>query len=333
MAKKDHFYYDSERCEFVPIEYDFKKKVIHSLSFWLINGVVLAAFGIAILTNYVGTPAEIMLMDENKALTEQLERAESSIIDIENQLQTISELDNEMYRTILGLDPITEDLRVGGTGGTDRYSQFDYYSEETSEILRSTASRLDKLERRLGVQKVSFDEVKSYYNSNQERLKSIPAIRPVNGIIISGFGMRIHPVLRYKRMHEGIDFRADINTDVHTTGDGVVKYAGRKGTFGNLVEIDHGFGFTTRYAHLSGFAEGIRPGVEVKRGDLIAYSGNSGLTEGPHLHYEVLVNNHTIDPLTYLIADVTPEEYLLFRQQEDSSSPSAQESLSYNYNY
>lgn len=320
MAQKNHFYYDSERCEFVPIEYDLKKKLLHSFSFWLINGIVLAAFGIAVLTNFVGTPAEIMLKDENEALVEQLKRAELSITEIEEQLSTISELDNEMYRSILGLDPVGKDLRMAGTGGTDAYSKFDYYSDETSEILRSTASKIDRLERKLGIQKISFTEVKNYYNSNRDRLKSIPAIRPVNGIIISGYGMRIHPVLRYKRMHEGIDFRADIATEVYATGDGVVKFAGRKGTFGNLIEIDHGFDFVTRYAHLSNFADNLRAGQEIKRGDLIGYTGNTGLTEGPHLHYEVLVKNRPIDPLNYLIADVTPEEYLLFKGSGSTTS-------------
>jgi len=326
MTRKNHFYYDSDRCEFVPIEYDLKKKLIHSFSFWLINGIVLAAFGIALLSNYVGTPAEIMLKDENQALVEQLKLAETSITDIENQLESISQLDNEMYRTILGLDPVTEDLRMAGTGGSDAYSEYDYYSEDTAAILRSTASKLDRLERRLGVQKVSFAEVKKYYSTNRERLKSIPAIRPVNGIIISGYGMRIHPVLRYKRMHEGIDFRADIATDVYATGDGVIKFAGRNGTFGNLIEIDHGFGFVTRYAHLSSFVNKLKVGQEVKRGELIGFTGNSGLTEGPHLHYEVLVNNRPIDPLNYLIADVTPEEYLLFKR---NGSTSTNEPLSY----
>ncbi|NBC02114.1 MAG: peptidoglycan DD-metalloendopeptidase family protein [Bacteroidetes bacterium] len=326
MTRKNHFYYDSDRCEFVPIEYDLKKKLIHSFSFWLINGIVLASFGIALLSNYVGTPAEIMLKDENQALVEQLKLAETSITDIENQLESISQLDNEMYRTILGLDPVTEDLRMAGTGGSDAYSEYDYYSEDTAAILRSTASKLDRLERRLGVQKVSFAEVKKYYSTNRERLKSIPAIRPVNGIIISGYGMRIHPVLRYKRMHEGIDFRADIATDVYATGDGVIKFAGRNGTFGNLIEIDHGFGFVTRYAHLSSFVNKLKVGQEVKRGELIGFTGNSGLTEGPHLHYEVLVNNRPINPLNYLIADVTPEEYLLFKR---NGSTSTNEPLSY----
>ena len=105
-------------------------------------------------------------------------------------------------------------------------------------------------------------------------------------------------------------------------------YASRKGTFGNLIEIDHGFGFVTRYAHLSSFEDDIRPGQEIKRGDLIGYTGNTGLTEGPHLHYEVLLNDRHIDPLTYLIADVTPEEYLLFRQSADGSA-NVEEPLSF----
>jgi murein DD-endopeptidase MepM/ murein hydrolase activator NlpD len=129
-------------------------------------------------------------------------------------------------------------------------------------------------------------------------------------------------------MHEGIDFRADIATEVYATGDGVIKFAGRNGTFGNLIEINHGFGFVTRYAHLSNFADNMRAGKEIKRGDLIGYTGNTGLTEGPHLHYEVLVKNRPIDPLTYLIADVTPEEYLLFKQSSDGSA-SEDEPLSY----
>src|SRR5690625_7661728 len=89
-------------------------------------------------------------------------------------------------------------------------------------------------------------------------MRNIPAIKPVNGILLSGFGMRIHPVLRYRRMHEGIDFRADVGTEIHATGDGVVKFAGRKGTYGNLLEIDHGFCMITSYAHISSFVYGIR---------------------------------------------------------------------------
>lgn len=319
MADTNHFYYDEEKCEFVRVTYEKRKKIVHTLSFWLINGIVLASMGIALLSHYVGTPAEIALKAENRALLDQLETTRSSILQLENQLGEISELDNEMYRSVLGMDPISEDERLAGTGGSDPYSHFDLYSEDTAEILRWTASRLDNLERRMGIQKMSFDEVKAFYNDNKEWLRNMPAIRPTNGIILSGYGMRTHPVLGYKRMHHGIDLRADIGTNVYATGDGVVKFAGRRGTYGNLLEIDHGNGYVTRYAHLSGFADGIRPGTRVNRGDLVALSGDTGVTQGPHLHYEVRLNGESLDPLNYLFADITPDEYQLYREIADSN--------------
>ena len=314
MSNKNHYIYDPERCEFIPVKYDTKKKLINSISFWLINGIVMAIFGLAILTNYVGTPAEIALKDENRILVEHLKKTESSINNLEIQLNNIAELDNEMYRAILGLDPLSEDLRMAGTGGANIYSDFDYFNQGTSEILRSTASKLDKLERRLGVQKLSFNEIKSHYNTNQKRLQMIPAIKPVNSIIIDGYGMRVHPVLKYRRHHDGVDFRAEVNTEVFATGAGTVKFAGRQGSFGNLLEIDHGFGIVTRYAHLNRFADGIRAGTKVERGQKVALTGNSGLTSGPHLHYEVLVDGKPVDPINYMIADITPEEYLMFKE-------------------
>lgn len=314
MAKNNHFYYDEESCEFVPLKYNRTKNLIHSISFWLINGFVFAIFALSVLTKTIGTPAEIALKDENRALVKHLKETDKTLNDMQKQLEFIAEMDNEMYRTIVGMDPVTEERRLAGTGGADIYADYDYHSKDASEILRSTASKLDQLERKMNVQVLSFEEIKSYYNSNQDRLRNIPAIKPVNGILLSGYGMRLHPVLRYKRMHEGVDFRADINTEVYATGDGVVRFASRNGSYGNLLEIDHGFGMVTRYAHLSSFVKGVRPGKRVQRGELVAYTGNTGLTEGPHLHYEVLVDGKPIDPLTYLIADISPEEYLMFKR-------------------
>lgn len=319
MSKHKHYYYDSESGEFVPLQYDSQKKLIHSLSFWLINGFVIASLFLAVLTKTAGTPSEIALRYENRALVEHLQHTQESLTELEQQLQHISKMDSDMYRSVLGMDPVSDDLRRAGTGGADIYSEYDYYSQPTSEILRNTASKVDQLERQISVQILSFDEIKSYYNSNQDRLRNIPAIKPVNGILLSGFGMRIHPVLRYRRMHEGIDFRADVGTEIYATGDGIVKFAGRKGTYGNLLEIDHGFGMISRFAHLSSFEDGIRPGQRVKRGERVAYSGNTGLSEGPHLHYEIIIDGKPVDPLQYVIADISPEEYLLFREAEENN--------------
>lgn len=311
----NHYYYDEETCQFIPLEYNTRKRLLHALSFWLINGLVLAMAGLAILSNIAGTPAEIALKDENRVLLEQLQRTESAISTLESNLHTIAEMDNQMYRVILGMEPLPEDIRAAGTGGSDPYSQFDFYNRETAEILRTTARRIDQLERRMGIQQISFEEIKKYYNLNQERLINMPAIRPVNGPITSGFGMRRHPILRYMAMHEGVDFRAEVGTEVFATGNGTVSFAGRNGAYGISLEIDHGFGIVTRYAHLSSITSGLSVGESVERGQLIAYSGNTGRSSGPHLHYEVLVNGRAQDPIHFMIADITPEEYLTFKRE------------------
>ena len=314
MSTQKHFIYDDEQCKFVPINYGKSERYLHTFSIWLISSVVFACIGLAALSQNVGTPAELALKAENQVLTSHLENTKTSIITLEEQLDGIADMDSRMYRSVLGMEPIPEEKREPGIGGSDIYSEFDLYSKDASEILKWTATRIDKLERRINVQKMSFNEIQNFYNDNQERLKHIPAIRPLEGILLSGFGMRVHPVFKYKRMHAGIDFRADIGTHLFATGDGVVKYAKRNGNYGYLLVIDHGFGFETRYAHLSGYADGIKVGSEVKRGDLVAYSGNTGLTNGPHLHYEVYRDGEPIDPLNYLFADVTPEEYLMYQE-------------------
>lgn len=314
MSTNKHFVYDEEQCSFIPVHYGKSERYLHTFSIWLISSVVFACIGLAALSQNIGTPAELALKAENQILTNQLENTKSSILTLETQLDGIAVMDNHMYRSVLGMEPISAEMRQPGTGGADIYSEFELYSDDAAQILKWTASKLDNLERRINVQQMSFNEIQSFYNNNQERLKHVPAIRPLNGILLSGFGMRIHPVFKYKRMHDGIDFRADIGTELFATGDGVVKYARRNGNYGNLLIIDHGFGFETRYAHLSGYADGIKAGTEVKRGDIVAYSGNTGLTNGPHLHYEVHRNGEAIDPLNYLFADVTPEEYLMYQE-------------------
>lgn len=313
MSLNNHYYFDEEKCEFIPVKHNKFDMVIYTACLWILNGVVLAGIGLTLLSNYIGTPAELALKAENETLIEEMKNTKESIIFLESQMESIAEMDNEMYRSVLGMDPIASEERMAGVGGSDPYAEFDVYSEETSEILRWTASKINNLERRISIQRLSFDEIQNYYNNNQEFLKHLPAIKPTTGIVLSGFGTRIHPVLKYRRMHEGLDFRADVGTPVYATGDGTVKISGRRGSYGLMVVLNHDKGYETRYAHLSGFADGIRPGTELKRGDLIGYSGNTGMTQGPHLHYEIRIDNRPVDPMTYLIADTSPEEYLMFQ--------------------
>lgn len=322
MSLKNHYYYDEATCEFIPIEYKRREQIVYNLAVWILNGVVLAGLGIIILSTKIGTPSELALQAENNALKTQLEATRDALVSFDNQLEELAKQDNEVYRSILGLDPISEDEREAGIGGIDSYAGFDIHSKSTAELLSWTAEKVDNLERKIGIQNLSFEELKRQYNTNKEQMSHIPAIKPGSGILLSGFGMRDHPILKYRRAHNGLDFRAEIGSPVYATGDGKIKYAGRRGNLGRIVVIDHGFGYETLYAHLSAYEAGIKSGAEVKRGDLIAKSGDSGLAEGPHLHYEIRFNGEYVDPIFYLFADTSPEEFLMFQKIAETNTKS-----------
>ncbi len=314
MALNNYYYYDEQSCEFVPVEYNSLERIVYTACIWILCGVVLSGIGISILSFSVGTPAEIALKAENQELIDQLEQTKTKIKDLDQEVDQLAKADNEMYRSVLGMEEIPYDERQAGAGGADVYSEFDVYNQETAEILKWTAENLESLERSINIQQVSFNEIKNYYNNNREKMKHIPAIKPTEGIILSGYGMRYHPVLGYERQHEGLDFRANVGSEIFATGDGVVKYAGLKGTYGRLLIIDHEYGYESYYAHLSSFAKGIKPGTKVKRGDRVGFTGQSGMVEGPHLHYEIRRSSNPVDPLNFLFADTTPEEYMMYKE-------------------
>lgn len=314
MASDNYFYYDEEECKFVPVSYNASEKIVFNLSLWIICGIIFAGIGITFLSYLAGTPSEIALKSENHVLYKQLAATKGTIKEFNKKLSALAQTDNNIYRSVLGMKPIPPGERKAGVGGADIYAKYNIYGDKTATLLKWTASNLASIKRRINIQKVSFAEIKEYYNKNRTRLAHIPAIRPVKGIILSGFGMRYHPIYHIMRMHYGLDFRARVGTPVYATGDGVIQYAARMGTYGNLVEINHGFGFQSRYAHLSAFAKGIHVGAKVKRGQIIAYSGNTGVVDGPHLHYEIRINGRPVNPIYYLFGDLSPEQYNKFKK-------------------
>ena len=322
MSIKNHYYYDETNCEFVPIKYNRTEQVVYNLSIWILTGVILTGIGIILLSSYVGTPAELALKAENEVLYTQLASTTVALENLDKKINEVAKIDNEVYRSVLGMEQISYEERLAGVGGADPYEDFDVFSESTAELLKWTATKVDNLERRIAIQKLSFEEIKAQYNANTDKMSHIPAIKPAGGIILSGYGVRYHPILKYNRRHNGLDFRADIGDPVYATGEGVVKYAGLKSTFGKVVIIDHGFGYETLFAHLSGFAKGIKAGTKVERGQQIAMAGDTGISEGPHLHYEVHYNNRPVDPLYYLFADTSPEEYAMFKEITETNKKS-----------
>lgn len=146
-------------------------------------------------------------------------------------------------------------------------------------------------------------EAVEYFDAKGESARGLLMKTPVDGArISSGYGSRFHPILGYTRMHKGVDFAVPIGTPVMAAGNGTVQFMGRASGYGNFVQINHGNGYGTAYAHLSRFAPGMRKGARVRQGQVFAYSGNTGNSTGPHLHYEIRVNNGQVNPLTVKMA-------------------------------
>lgn len=310
MSFDQYYYYDSEKCNYIPVHYPLFHRVILTLSLWIIFGISLAGFGIIIFSSIAGSPAEIALKSENKRLLTTLQESTVKLQVISEDLSEIAQKDNELYRALLGMNELSMDERLAGQGGSINEQLSDIYSESTSELLQKVKRNVSILEQRLSIQKNSFEEIKGYYNYRNERLKYMPIIKPVNSIITSYYGPRFHTVHKRYLMHKGVDLRARVGTPVYATGNGKIRYSGVRGSLGNAIYIDHGYGFVTLYAHMSKFADGIRKGTTVQRGQLIGYSGESGVVAGPHLHYEIFVDGEQVDPMLYMFEDIAPEDYL-----------------------
>jgi murein DD-endopeptidase MepM/ murein hydrolase activator NlpD len=312
MKSENLFLYDKDECRFIKADYPKRDRIVHYLCMWVLTGVVLAGVSIAGLSVFAGSPAELALKAENSELIRQLRVTDARVQTMQDQVTKLATNDAQLYRSMLGMEPISADERMAGVGGADIFSGFDVFSESASSVLKSVNENLEIIEHRLRIQQRSFDEIVAAYTEHEGRMDALPVIKPVEGSLISGFGMRNHPIYKMRRMHEGVDFKGDTGDPIYATGDGTIAFASRYSGFGNFIRLDHGNGIESAYAHLSRFAEGIALGKKVKRGDLIGYVGSTGLSAGPHLHYEIRVDGVPIDPLDYLALDVSPEEYREF---------------------
>ena len=201
-------------------------------------------------------------------------------------------------------------MREGGIGGVNRYEELEGY--DYSDIVIETSMRLDKILKKVYVQSKSFDDLITMAEEKEEMLRAIPAIQPISNKDLkrtaSGWGYRIHPIYKIRKFHYGMDFTAPTGTEIYSTGDGtIVSLKSSKRGLGNHIIIDHGYGYTTIYAHMSRF--NVRQGQKVKRGDVIGYVGSTGLSTAPHLHYEVKLNGKNVDPANYYFNDLSPDEY------------------------
>jgi murein DD-endopeptidase MepM/ murein hydrolase activator NlpD len=230
--------------------------------------------------------------------------------DLEKVIGQLQETDDNLYRTIFEAEPIPATLREGGVGGVNRYKELEGYNK--SDIVIETTKRLDKIRKKIYIQSKSFDDLIVLANKKEEMLGAIPAILPISNKDLtrtaSGYGPRVHPIYKIIKFHSGMDFTAPSGTEIYATGNGVIAYVNSsKRGLGNHIIINHGYGYSTIYAHLDSF--NVRSGQKVERGDVIGFVGSTGTSVAPHLHYEIKLNGRNVDPVNYYFNDLTPEEY------------------------
>ena len=306
---KIKYYYDTKTLSYKPIKLNSSEKIRGYFIFFL-SCILLSFFILLIFYQFFDSPKEKRLKLEIQNLTSQYEVINNDMQQVETVLDEIQERDDNIYRVIFEADPIPTSIRKQGFGGVNRYEKLLGLSN--SELMINTSKKIDQLTKQLYLQSKSFDEVIDLAKNKSNMLASIPAIQPVANKdlkrMASGYGYRIHPIYKTRKMHYGMDFSAKTGTEIYATGDGVVSKIKRsKRGYGNYVKINHGFGYETLYAHMSKYI--VKRGQKVKRGEVIGYVGNSGISTAPHLHYEVRKDNKKINPMNFYYNDLSPEEY------------------------
>lgn len=309
MAKQKRYIFNQLTQNFEVLETSKSRKVLRFLL------VLLALLGVAflfavLLFTFFKSPKEKSLARELDYMKLQYEILNDRLDNMELLLTDMEQRDNDLYRVMFEADPIPRSVRRSGFSDADRYAGLYGYINSSQVV--NAARKLDVISSQLYHQSVSYDTLFALARNKSDMLAHIPAIFPLKETeikyISSYFGYRPDPIYKIEKFHSGIDFSAQMGTEAYSTGDGVVSDV-EKGHwgYGNMVTIDHGYGYKTRYAHLQKAA--VRKGQKVKRGQLIGFIGNTGKTTGVHLHYEVLKNDVQIDPINFFYNDLTPDEY------------------------
>lgn len=292
------------------------ERVEHGVRYWLrrsgrylISGICLGVVFFYVYHAFFPSPREAALQSQNRTLTAQLQMMERQVDQIQVVMSDIAQRDDNLYRALLGAEPIPQSVRLGATRQISYYDSLARMSN--TQLIADVQRKVDVLEKEVYTQAKSYDEILQLAKNQEVRMENIPAIQPVLNKnlkhMASGYGWRIDPVYHIRRFHEGMDFSAPVGTDIFATGNGTVVYSGWRQGYGETIEIDHGFGYLTRYAHCHKLF--VRVGQKVKRGDVIALVGNTGKSTGPHVHYEVHYQGRPIDPRNYYFYDLSPEDY------------------------
>ncbi|QSE96696.1 M23 family metallopeptidase [Fulvivirga lutea] len=309
------YYYDTETCRYERAKITKSDVILNFLGF-LAVALVMSVTMVVIYNTYFESPTEAKLKKENRELQKHYQVLQGELNEVEDVIAALNERDNNIYRKIYEAEPLPSTVLEAGHGGAVEYKHIIEKGLRDSKLVAGMSNQIDKLKRKANIVNQSFDEIMSLAKENEELLAAIPAIQPIHNPdytkLASGFGNRINPFHKARVKHEGIDYAAPRGTEVYATGNGKVKFikvnSYLQTGFGNYIEIDHGFGYVTRYAHLN--AVSVKEGDVVKRGQVIGKVGSTGGSSAPHLHYEVIKNGKKIDPINFVINGLNNRDYV-----------------------
>ena len=308
LMRKVYYQYDASSRVYKRVFPTLRQRFFHFLG-RLLSAALLGGLFFLLYWFLIDTPSIGSLMEQNSRLQSQYRLLSHKVDDALLVLGDIEERDDNLYRVLLEADPVPDAVRQSGYYGTNRYSELA--DMPLSELVISTSQKIDLLEKKLYVQSRSFNEVVELSREQDNKLACIPAIQPVSNKDLkrtaSGYGYRSDPIYHVTTFHKGLDFACDTGTPVYATGNGVVTFASRQSGYGNMVVIDHGYGYVTRYAHLSKIL--VSKGQKVIRGEEIGAVGNTGKSTGPHLHYEVMIGENNVNPVNYYFMDLDADQY------------------------
>lgn len=308
--RKTGYRFNPETLSYDKIEITLTKK-IGILAKKLFSTLSLAVVIFFVISAFVDSPKEKALKRENEEILAQYHLLSKEIEKLDGILKNLETRDDNIYRVIFESEPIDPSIRRAGTGGVNQYEHLKNLKD--ADLIINTSKKLDQLSKALYIQSKSYDEIETLAKNKVEMMASIPAILPLSlknpkNRVSSAYGYRMHPFYKTVKFHAGMDFAGAVGTPIHATGDGKVIAVENERGYGKCVIIDHGFSYKTLYGHLDSY--NVKIGQKVKRGDVIAYLGNTGgLSTGPHLHYEVRKNNVPMNPINYYFNDLTADEY------------------------
>ena len=311
--RKDKFIYNTQTLQYEKVEVSMRTKVFRW--FGLFCAVLVSAFIISLFTkSFFTSPQEKMLQRELQQMKEQYDVVNEKMEQHAKVLDNIQDRDANVHRMIFGMDPIDDGVWEGGVGGAERYTELRAF-KNSGEVMSETMQRLDKLSRKMVIQSKSLDTVLVMIEEKDKMLASLPSLKPVRADKLnrsisqmSGFGMRIHPIYKVRKMHQGIDFAARRGTPIYASGDGTIsRVQNAKRGYGNNVIVNHGYGYESLYAHMSKIL--VKPGQKIKKGQKIGLVGSTGSSTAPHLHYEVHYKGQAVNPIDFCQDGLKPSEY------------------------